>query len=63
MLQQNSGINPEDHYASVAFFKQKVSTMPEVEVKNLLITMYRNMMELDNHYKKIISVQWGMVDE
>ena len=50
----------EDHSLSVAFFKLRVSDMPDNEVRESLINLYREMLIKENQHKADLAKAWGI---
>jgi hypothetical protein len=50
----------EDHNLSVAFFKLRVAEMPDNEVRESLINLYREMLIKENQHKINLAKAWGI---
>lgn len=50
----------EDHSLSVAFFRLRVAEMPDNEVRESLVNLYKEMLIKENQYKVNLAKAWGI---
>jgi Phycobilisome degradation protein nblA len=55
------GLKPEQEF-KICSFNRQVETMSETEVKQMLIGMYRQMIERQNYYQQEIKKVWLIND-